>query len=84
MSEKQIMIPVEVRCLCGLPDAILRLTVLFPEYEFSQGSAGLEIGGVPADRKVELVQAAGDQILRSAFDVIHAGLRSRLYARLLG
>lgn len=84
MSDGRMSLPVPASCAEGMPDALLRLSVLFPDCRFEAASGSVEVTGALAGREREIALAVSDQIIRSDFDLRNAGLRHRLYARLLG
>ena len=84
MYDDSISIPVFQDNASGLPDALLRLQVLFPDCAFAASGNAIEVSGAIAGREREIVQVVADQVLRSTFDTNSSELRHRLYARLFG
>ena len=65
-------------------DTVARLRVLYPSIKIIIHVDALELSNVPQERADEIAQAASDQLIRSQYARDTAGLRDRLYARLLG
>lgn len=64
-------------------DAVLRLSVIYPNLVIKLGEAAIIINGVDADQADSFKQAAADQLIRSKFERDNGSLRHILYESLL-
>ena len=65
-------------------DAASRLGILYPSIKINIHVDALELSNVPQEQADEVAQVVSDQLMRSQYAQDTAGLRDRLYARLLG
>lgn len=65
-------------------DAASRLGILYPSITINIHVDALELSNVPQKQADEVAQVVSDQMIRSQYAQDTAGLRDRLYARLLG